>query len=321
MYVEYPIRLAWACLVDRQPRILVVTTNTFYAPLVAAFFSRRHQPVIHLVWDLFPDALLVGSERRTLGWLTPIIEFTVKQTLSRVSANVFLGERLLEHARSRFRDVPNAHVIPAGANARMFATCPPAAVAPDDPVDILYCGNLGAMHDTETLVRALAFALRHRGTLSGITLTFHASGSQYPALREQLHEVELAIPGSLRFEAPLDDSAWARRMTRAHVALVTMKPGSENVVMPSKTYSALAAGQAVIAICPYDSDLARLIRHEGCGWVVSPGAANELLEVFRQVSCNRGQLMTKRANAYRAGQSTYSDAAVARKWVELIKMT
>lgn len=61
MYIEYPLRLAWACAIDSESRILVVTTNTFFAPYVAILFSRKNQIVIHLVWDLFPDALIQGA--------------------------------------------------------------------------------------------------------------------------------------------------------------------------------------------------------------------------------------------------------------------
>jgi len=42
-----------------------------------------------------------------------------------------------------------------------------------------------------------------------------------------------------------------------------MAPGAEQVVMPSKTYSAMMAGQAVLAIAPEESDLVDLIKTTG----------------------------------------------------------
>ena len=41
--------------------------------------------------------------------------------------------------------------------------------------------------------------------------------------------------------------SWVRA---EEVAMVTMISGAENVVLPSKTYSAMAAGQAILAIAP-----------------------------------------------------------------------
>jgi len=58
-----------------------------------------------------------------------------------------------------------------------------------------------------------------------------------------------------------------------------MAPGAEQVeqvVMPSKTYSAMMAGQAVLAIAPGESDLVDLIKTAGCGWCVEPGDVDGL---------------------------------------------
>jgi len=50
-----------------------------------------------------------------------------------------------------------------------------------------------------------------------------------------------------------------------------MTPGAEQVVMPSKTYSAMMVGQAILAIALVESDLVDLIKTAGCGWCVEPG--------------------------------------------------
>lgn len=318
MYIEYPIRLAWACAIDREPRICVVTTNTFFAPWVALLFSRRHQLVIHLVWDLFPDALIEGNNRAHSDWIASRIAGVVQQIFSGVAANVFLGRRLLEHAKSRFREVPRAHIIPVGADARVFANFPPRLVGLDMPVDILYCGNLGSMHDTKTVLNALQSPMGCTEQQLGFSLHFHASGPLYAAFKKQVQEIDCVAARNTLLASTLSDVEWTQRMKQAHVALVTMKPGSEKVVMPSKTYSALAAGQAILAICPSDSDLARLVREENCGWVVTPGCPAELWDALTAIASDRNLLQTKRENAYRAGQSKYSDKVVAREWVKLI---
>jgi glycosyltransferase involved in cell wall biosynthesis len=315
MYVEYPVRLAWAAIVEREPRIWVVTTNTFFAPWIVLLFSRRNQAVIHLVWDLFPDALIEDCTRT--NWIHRRIADVVQRIFSGVSANVFIGQRLLEHAKSRFSEVPRTHIIPVGADARVFVNCPPRLVEFNIAVDILYCGNLGSMHDTKTLIDALDSPVACIDQQLGFTLNFNASGSLYEAFKKQVNEIEWVTSQNFRFESSLSDEEWIKRMTRAHVALVTMKPGSEKVVMPSKTYSALAAGQAILAICPSDSDLANLVRDENCGWVVSPGQSHEFRHALTEIVSNRSLLLLKRENAYRAGQYKFSDKSVAKKWVEL----
>jgi hypothetical protein len=318
MYIEYPIRLAWACAIDREPRIYIVTTNTFFAPWVALLFSRRNQLVIHLVWDLFPDALIEGNNRVLSVLLARPIAAVVQKIFIGVAANVFLGQRLLENAKSRFHELPKAYIIPVGSDARVFANFPPRLIALDTTVEILYCGNLGSMHDTQTVLDALQLPIGSAEQQLGFFLHFHASGPSYALFKQQVQSIDSVIAKTTCFEHPLGDEEWIRRMKQAPVALITMKPGSEKVVMPSKTYSALAAGQAILAICPHDSDLARLVREENCGWVVNPGSPKDLWRAFSEISLDRNLLQNKRKEAYRAGQSKFSDWAVGRQWVKLI---
>src|SRR5262245_47296824 len=108
MYASYPARLFFRCAMSRQQRIRVVCSNTFYAPLVAALaHGRSPSNVIHLVYDLFPDAL-IETEKLTKGSAPArFCDALVRRTFRSAAANVFLGDRLLAHARSRFGPIPN----------------------------------------------------------------------------------------------------------------------------------------------------------------------------------------------------------------------
>ena len=107
-------------------------------------------------------------------------------------------------------------------------------------------------------------------------------------------------------------------MQTAHVGLVTLATGAEKVAMPSKTYSSLVSGQAVLAICPSDSDLADLIRQHDCGWVVTPGDVEALRQVLAEIASSRDALHEKRTRAYQAGQTFYDMRPVAGQWRQLL---
>ena len=62
-YVVYPVYLCGSLLFGKKADVVVVCTNTFYAPWLASFFHKR---VVHLVYDLFPEALqMVGTTKGT----------------------------------------------------------------------------------------------------------------------------------------------------------------------------------------------------------------------------------------------------------------
>ena len=83
-------------------------------------------------------------------------------------------------------------------------------------------------------------------------------------------------------------------MQSSQIALVTMSEGSQEVVMPSKTYSAMMAGQAILAVAPEDSDLVDLIKASDCGWWVSPGDVNGFQECLVEIQSNQNLLLEKR---------------------------
>lgn len=106
-------------------------------------------------------------------------------------------------------------------------------------------------------------------------------------------------------------------MKSAEVALVTIVPDGDRVVMPSKTYSAMAAGQAVLAIAPKNSDLAKLIAKHDCGWVVPPGDPEGFAAAVKEITENREELQGKRQNALDAAREYYDVRNLAGEWKEL----
>ena len=317
MYIEYPFRLMLASIFDRGPRIYVVTTNTFFAPLIALLFSRQNQKVVHLVWDLYPDVLVNNDAEVDSNFLLLLVSKLVSVIFNRSAANVFLGVRLRAHAESRFPMVSNPHVIPVGADASLFLEKQFTVSDSNEPVDILYCGNMGAMHDTDTIISAIDIISNQVDLKASFNLTFHASGPNYPKFKDDISARSGHVTDNIYLNSGLSNLAWQNRMLKAQVALVTMKPGSEKLVMPSKVYSALVAGQAILAICPSDSDLARLIIENNCGWVVEPGSHAQWLAAIQEITTNRSLLFSRQKNSYLIGHSKFSAEAVSIEWLKL----
>lgn len=120
------------------------------------------------------------------------------------------------------------------------------------------------------------------------------------------------------------------------VALITMRPGAERVVMPSKTYSAMLAGQAILAIDLLESDLVDTILKHDCGWVVTPEGSTVtvsdqagptkvfigsrgLVAGLVKIASNPLEVWRRRRNAGHAATEKYSMKASAKKWLMLFE--
>lgn len=312
-YVSYPYHLARRLRREEPPTAIIVCTNTFYAPLVALRQARRLGiPLIHWVFDLFPDVLVHSGKLRAGGAAERALGAVTRATFQGAAANVFLGDRLLSHARSRYGSIRNSTVIPVGADGQQFTVAGPQLRPSGQTIKLLYCGNLGRMHDTQTILDLVA---RHR--TGGWTLEFRGHGAGFRRLAAAPAVAEAGA--TIAVGPALPDDAWRSAMLAADIALVTMKPGAERLVMPSKTYSAMMAGQAILAICPVDSDLADTVRRHEAGWVVEPGDVDGLEAALGAAVSRRDVLLQRRTNAHRAAHQLYDQRPLAAHWAALLQ--
>lgn len=307
-YGGYPLELWRHFARPADNRVAVVCSNTFYAPWVAINSDRAPGRIIHWVFDLFPDVLLLDGWRGVRGPGEKILRGLMRQTFDRAAANVFLGDHLLRHAEAKFGPIPRTQVIAVGADGTPFRDADPRPTT--GPLEMLYCGNLGRMHDVATLRDALP-----RLADAPWRLRLHGNGAGYEALQQKA-----ATLPHVTFGPNLATDDWVPAMKAAQVALVTLKDGAGGLVMPSKTYSALVAGQAVLAVCPRESDLAELIRRHDAGWVIAPGDTAGLVALVKHILNHPEEVLEKRRKAWQAGHRYYEQRVIARRWRSLIQV-
>ena len=91
--------------------------------------------------------------------------------------------------------------------------------------------------------------------------------------------------------------------------------------MPSKTYSAMMAGQAILAIAPENSDLVDLVKAADCGWFVEPGDVDELARVIKAIYTDPEGLLEKRQNAYLYAQAHLGQDRLVNEWLSALRDT
>lgn len=310
MYLFYP--LYFIAQEFRNPSsYCVICTNTFYAPFLSTLINRKHRRSIHLLYDLFPDALIASGKLASDSLIACFLHRIIDLTLKRSCANVILGRRLKQHIANRLlKSTPN-EVIPVGTDCALFPPVHPTIMDTADPIKLLYCGNLGHLHDIDTLVSCM-----RSKRMEKLPISFRFCGNG--AGMEQLRTAAEHYP-AVSFSSGLKADEWVQAMIDHPVGIVTMRPGAETILLPSKTYSAMAAGQAILAICPRQSDLADLILKHDCGWVVAPGDTEALLDILESITADPNAIQSKRMNAQTAALKYYDARPVSNLWIKLFK--
>ncbi len=321
--VLFPLRSVLGAI-GGQERVLVATTNPFTLPLVLVATRRLHgKKVVALVYDLYPDALEAADVARADGLLARLAARANRYWFANADGLVFIGEGMSEHARRLYGEPRRHAVLETGADASEFD---PAAIGPEAPESELerwcegrivcsYVGNLGRVHDWRTLAEALPRLAELGEGPRPLGVVVAASGAGVERLRASL---PASVAGFVRFEPPLPDRAWARLLARSHLSLVTLGAKAGNTSIPSKTFSAMAAGNAVVAVAPAASDLARLVARHDAGVVVEPGDVDGLASALRTLVREPRTLEAVRGRARRAIAERYDMPVLASRWRELV---
>src|SRR5258706_8716420 len=300
-YLSFYLSASFAlATILKQDDIVVAKTDPPLISVVAALAAwLRGARLVNWLQDVFPEAAARSGMRFLAGPIGAIARVKRNWSLRRAVVNVVLGERMAaEIARlvpgTRLRVVPN---WADGAAIRPMHTGESTLRREwglEGKFVVGYSGNLGRVHDCETLLAAARLLAQE----PDIVFSFTGGGFHFPRLREA-GLANVSVRGYVP-EARLGES-----LAACDVHLVTLLPALEGLVVPSKFYSAAAAGRAVVFVGDLDGEIARAIAAHGCGVARAAGGAPRLAAAIRDLRASPGKL---RAMGGRAR------AAFEREW-------
>jgi glycosyltransferase involved in cell wall biosynthesis len=305
--------------VARRGDIVIAMTDP---PLISvpAWLAARVKRAVLVNWlqDLFPEVLHcltpgTGSTRR----LTSILRLLRNGSLRAAARNVAVG-RLMARRLTQERIGPEAvRVIENWADGTTIA--PVSAEANElrrawqlgDQLVVGYSGNLGRVHEFETILDA---AERLQGREDVIFL-FIGGGARLPWLKNEVLARGLR---NVQFRPYQDRALLASSLSVPDIHLVCLREEMEGLVVPSKFYGALAAGRPCLFVGAADGELAAAIRDLRCGFAVPSGDGAALASVIGTLAADR-ELVHNLGRAARVTFDERFDRSLAvHKWVALL---
>lgn len=305
--------------------ILIPTSNPFFLPHLLVGTAALHgNRVVPLLYDMYPDAWEATGVASKKSLIASIASKLNRWLFANADAIVFIGEKMSQHAISRYGEPRVWRVIETGADASEFANAESLLRESSWEMQewcggrllMTYTGNLGYVHDWKTLADGLERLLDSPLQLK-LACMIVASGPGVDYLKKRLKNISADV---LRFEGAMDDDRWAKTMVRSDISLVTLNEAAAHTSIPSKTFSAMAAGNAIVAICPRNSDLFDVITRHTCGAIVSTGDVDGFVQAVTQLVDDVQWRSACEENAKRAVDHHYSMPHLAKKWVELFDL-
>ncbi len=337
-YIFYPLLLIYKAIAAPAGSVFIVTSNTFYAPLLvkyATFYKRL--TVIHLLYDLFPDAMEVAGKAKPDSFASKFVGQITRLNQSKCNGTVYLGDFLKEHAENRWGKAAFGNIIHISTDLTLYENAFTPLMA-DSPIIVHYGGQLGYLHDAVSIIECVKAVHQDAYLADKVSFNFYVSGAQAEFLQKSLAGYKVQVISTV------PSNQWRKDIAAFHIGLVSLSPGGATVCLPSKSFGMMAGGMAIVGICPKWSDLAGLIDNLDAGWVVNNSTyqtapsggdpeylqkindkrdinsiTSDFKEILKLVYQDNNLLNRKRKNAYEGVRSKHNIEILGRQWGEFIR--
>jgi glycosyltransferase involved in cell wall biosynthesis len=280
------IEYSKACRIKDADVIFSVSTPPTQGLLAAMVKKRLKIPFVYNLQDVFPDSLVTTGLSKEGSFLWKIgrkIEnFTYKHAdrIVVVSENMkqnLLNKGVPEHKLSVcYNWVDDSAVTPVSASDNRILD---ELSLDKSKFYVTYAGNLGESQNIEVMLGAAAL-LRGR---SDISFLIFGSGGNEEKYKAEARQMQL---DNVRFFPIQPYNRVSEVYSLGAVSLVSCKKGAGKSALPSKTWSIMSAGTAVLAAFDKDSELDEIITRNNCGICVNPDDPERLAEAVEELYRN-----------------------------------
>ena len=280
--------------------------------LVGAGLNRRARTV-YILQDIFPDSMVAMGKFTEWHPVVRVSRRMEQRIYRKNSAFVTLSEDMKRTLTARGIEQHKIAVIPNWADTESIQPLPREKNPLFDELSLsregfyaVYAGTLGILQEPDVILDAAKLL----PTESDIKILIFGGGALYEHVKNRIEREGIS---NLLLFGLYPAERVAEVYSLGNAALVPLKKGATRFAMPSKTWSALAAGRPVIVCAEPGSEWARSIERESYGVCVTPGEPQELADAILQLHASTVPLeeLGTRARSYACEHASRAQATRA----------
>jgi glycosyltransferase involved in cell wall biosynthesis len=296
---------------------LLIASNPPYAGILGIYFKiLKGGKYYFLLQDIFPESAVMSGimKQNSLSFqiFNKLIYLTCKYSKNTIvlssSMQAFL-EKKYPDLKAKIKIIENwaiEDIPPCDKKNNDFAKQHNI----DKIFTILYSGNLGRLHDIETIAEA-GILLKDKA----IKFVFIGHGAKIKVLEEAIekHDLQniLILPYQPRELLPLS-------LTACDLSLVSLIPGAESIVAPSKLNGMLAAGKGILSISSPNSYIDQLLTTNNCGINTPPNKPDHLAKLILELSQQSEKVKAMGENARQLYETRYKFERALKEYEQLL---
>lgn len=282
-------------------------TQGIVAGLIHKWTKKR---VIYNPQDLFPDSLIISGAVTESSKIVRIGRVMERFSYDNADVIITITEDMADNIRSKTKNPEKVHVIRNWVDTDIVQ---PIAREENELFDelslprskfyVTYAGNIGKMQGIETII----FAAEQLKEMLDIQFVLFGNGSEEGNIRRLIEEKQLTHVQLFPLQ-PIERISEVYSL--GDVSIISCKPGTGSAGMPSKTWTIMACGEAIIGSFDLDSEFTRTIEVAQCGLCTEAGnpstLANAILHLYNAPT--QTKIFGKRARHYAMTQVSKKNA-------------
>jgi colanic acid biosynthesis glycosyl transferase WcaI len=319
-YLSFYVSMAVTLLkLARAGDTIVAMTDPPILSLFTAPIARlKGCRIINWLQDLYPEVALAAGTPFLRPTVAKLIKAFRDRSLRAADCNIVIATAMAERVSTLHVKKDHIRVIHNWVDDHALSPIPAhenplrRAWALEDKFVVGYSGNLGRVHDIDTILLASAELVDCQ-----IVFLCIGGGAQYDALKETVGRRGLTqlfrfMPYQSEIDLPYSLSA-------ADVHWLSHKPEFEGLVFPSKFYGIAAVGRPIVAITSRQSELAKLVSQYQCGLVIEQGDGKTLALELKRLKAAPKVCSAMGAHARAMLTARFTRAQAINAWAQAVR--
>jgi colanic acid biosynthesis glycosyl transferase WcaI len=297
---------------------IIIGTNPPFVYFIVPFIKLFKSKTKVLMWgfDLYPEAIIISNKELPRIY-EKILKRIAKYCYKKLDVIVDIGPcmrniyRKYNHSAIEYTLPPWSFVEPT----QMLTTHNETRkkLFKDANLTLLYTGTIGNAHDFSFFLQ-LARELNKRKASVGFC--FAGFGNRFDDLKSQINDKDtnISFAGFVETDQELEE-----RFSSADVMLISLKKEWTGISVPSKYFSALSIGKAVLFSGSKESALSFWTNKYNLGFQLEKKSIDKVANLLFDISLNPELISNIKENSFRTYQENFSKKVICDKWSELLK--
>ncbi|MGI0480990.1 glycosyltransferase family 4 protein [Geminocystis sp. CENA526] len=305
--------------VDKRDSLLIASNPPYAGILGLVFKFLRGGKYYFLLQDVFPESAILSGIIKQKSWLVNVFNYLIYLVCFNSEKTIVLSESMEKLLQSKYSDLDNFSIIENWSIAPIelsdkkdneFAI----KYGLDKKFTVLYSGNIGRLHDIETIAEAVKILYEKN---QNIQFVFIGDGAKLKILEQYKNQYKLENLLLLPFQPR---ELLSQTLTACDVSLVSLVKGAESVVAPCKFYGMLASGRAIVSVSETGSYIDKLITEKECGINCPCGDAEKLADILIELCNSPDKVKNMGINAHQLYLKQYRLDRALKEYIEVLNL-